>query len=162
MSTYNISMLMNTSPSLGFLLHDVARQMRSRFDIRARALGVTRQQWRVLLTLAREGEGRSQAELADALDVERITLCRMIDRLADAGLVERRPDPGDRRVRRIHLLPPARAIVDRLTDLAAVLEEEGLALLSPADRTILLRSLYLLRDGLRPRGDGVSAERSAA
>ncbi len=154
---YNITMLMK-SPSVAFLFHDVARLMRARFDARARALGATRQQWRLLLNLAREGEGRTQAELADALDVERITLCRMIDRLAESGLVERRPDPADRRVWRIHLLPPAHAIVGELTAIGAQLEEEALSALNATERAALVDYATRLRDGLKAIGD----ERSAA
>lgn len=144
-----MAMLMKSSPTLGFLLHDVSRIIRARFDARARALGTTRQQWRVLLNLARDGEGRTQGEIADAIDVEHITLCRMIDRLADAGLVERRPDPADRRVRRIHLLPPAHGIIDDLAHIGEAVEAESTALLSPVDRETLFRSLETLRDGLR-------------
>jgi len=77
-------MLANLSPLVGFLVHDVARLMRYRFDFRARSLAVTRPQWRALFTIA-VNEGMTQAALAERLDVERITLCRMIDRLADAG-----------------------------------------------------------------------------
>ncbi|MBA3896767.1 MAG: MarR family transcriptional regulator, partial [Sphingomonadaceae bacterium] len=88
---------MLTISNIGFLLHDVARRYRARFDADARELGVTRQQWRTLLHLSFR-EGQTQAELADRLEVERITLCRMVDRLSEAGLVERRADPQDRRV----------------------------------------------------------------
>lgn len=144
-------MLTKSSDTLGFLIHDVGRLMRSRFDARARSSGATRQQWRVLLHLSRGGEGRSQAELADGLEVERITLCRMIDRLAEAGLVERRPDPSDRRVWRIHLLPPAHAIVDQLTVIARSLDDDLLALLDPADRPAFVRGLESIRGGLRAR-----------
>ena len=151
MSPDNVSMLIDGKASVGFLMHDVARAMRYRFDARARGLGVTRPQWRALIHLART-PGCTQAELADLLEVERITLCRMIDRLGDAGLVERRADPSDRRVRRLHLLPPAHAIVDKLTTIAAELEEEALAPLPGLEREALTRSLERVRDGLRRRG----------
>src|SRR3546814_15316249 len=82
--------------NFGFLLNDVARLMRYRFDGKARTLGVTRPQWRFLLLLARN-PGESQAMLADLLEVERITLCRMIDRLQEAELLERRPDRSEER-----------------------------------------------------------------
>jgi DNA-binding MarR family transcriptional regulator len=149
---------MKSQPSVAFLLHDVARLMRARFDAHARILGTTRQQWRLLMNLAREGEGRTQAELADALDVERITLCRMIDRLAESGLVERRPDPSDRRVWRIHLLEPAHAIIDELAGIGSRLEEETLGVLDSDERTALVGQLERLRDGLKGRAD----ERTAA
>ncbi|MDB5662535.1 MAG: MarR family transcriptional regulator [Sphingomonas bacterium] len=136
--------------SIGFLMHDVARLMRYRFDARARDLGVTRPQWRVLLHLART-PGPTQAELADLLDVERITLCRMIDRLADAGLVERRADPSDRRVWRLHLLPAAHGIADQLAEIGAKFEEEILSPLDEQARASLMASLESMRDGLRRR-----------
>ncbi len=136
--------------NIGFVMHDVARMMRYRFDARARDLGVTRPQWRALLHMARN-PGLTQAELADLLEVERITLCRMIDRLAEAGLVERREDPRDRRVWRLHLLPAAHAIVDRLAAIGAELEEEMLAALSTAERAVFIESLKRLREGMRRR-----------
>jgi DNA-binding MarR family transcriptional regulator len=144
--------------STGFLMHDIARLMRYRFDARARDLGVTRPQWRALLHLARN-PGSTQTELADMLDVEQITLCRMVDRLGEAGLVERRADPSDRRVRRLHLLEPAHAIVDQLAEIGAELEEEVLSPLSPEERAALGQSLLRVRDGLRrPFGEDAQKE----
>src|SRR5258706_15552124 len=95
------------SESLGFLISDVSRLMRRRFDERARLIGVTRAQWRTLVTLSRH-EGINQGGLADLLEVEPITLCRMVDRLEEAGLVERRRDPADRRAWQI--FPPPQAL----------------------------------------------------
>jgi len=141
-------MLANLSPLVGFLVHDVARLMRYRFDFRARSLAVTRPQWRALFTIA-VNEGMTQAALAERLDVERITLCRMIDRLADAGLVERRADPKDRRVWRIHLLPAAYPIVDQLAAIGAEIEAEALSVLSPEERETLRDMLTRLRDGIK-------------
>lgn len=143
-------MLINENSGVGFLMHDIARLMRYRFDARARGLGVTRQQWRVLLHLARR-EGQSQTELAENLEVERITLCRMIDRLADAGLVERRADPADRRIWRLHLLPSAHAIVDKLAAIGAELEQKALSHLG-VDAAPFLANLERLREGLRDDG----------
>jgi DNA-binding MarR family transcriptional regulator len=84
------------SDDIGFLLGDAARLLRRAFDERARTMGVTRPQWRVLALLKRF-DGSTQVTIADMLEVEPITLGRMIDRLQDAGLVERRADPKDRR-----------------------------------------------------------------
>lgn len=144
-------MLMNVTESIGLLLHDTARAFRYRFDAMARELGVTRQQWRALYHISRH-EGLNQAELADLLEVERITLCRMVDRLADAGLVERRADPKDRRVWRLHLLPPAHAIVDRLAEIGMELEREALSALSETERMQLVESLKRLREAVREDG----------
>lgn len=147
----NVSMLTNVTESIGLLLHDTARAFRFRFDAMARDLGVTRQQWRALYHISRH-EGLNQAELADLLEVERITLCRMVDRLADAGLVERRADPKDRRVWRLHLLPPAHAIVDRLAEIGAELEREALSALTETERMQLVDSLKRLREAVREDG----------
>jgi DNA-binding MarR family transcriptional regulator len=89
--------------------------------------------------------------LADVLEVERITLCRMIDRMAEAGLVERRADPNDRRVWRLHLLPPALSIADNLAEIGAEGEQEALSEISPEAAEIVIDSLERLRNGLRHR-----------
>ena len=91
---------------LMFLLHDVARLMRVDADKRARAHGMTRAQWGILIWLERQ-PGLSQKELSEFLEVEPITVARLIDRLEGRGMVERRPDPKDRRIWRLHLCPPA-------------------------------------------------------
>ncbi len=89
-----------------FLLHDVARLLRVDADKRARCHGMTRAQWAILIWLERQ-PGISQKELAELLEVEPITVARLIDRLETRGMVERRPDPRDRRIWRLHLRPPA-------------------------------------------------------
>jgi MarR family transcriptional regulator, transcriptional regulator for hemolysin len=141
---------------LSLLMHDVSRLFRARFDVEARPLGVTRSQWRTLLHLSME-EGQSQAELADRLEVERITLCRMIDRLADAGLVERRADPRDRRVWRLHLTPKAHGLVDKLSAIGRMLEEEAVAALAPGEDEALRRSLTKIRTVFHKRHETLEA-----
>jgi MarR family transcriptional regulator for hemolysin len=89
-----------------FLLHDVARLVRVDADKRARAHGMTRAQWTILIWLKRR-PGITQKELAELIEVEPITVARLIDRLEKSGMVERRPDPRDRRIWRLHLLAPA-------------------------------------------------------
>jgi len=100
----------NFDRDLLFLIHDVARLLRVDADKRARAHGMTRAQWAILIWLERQS-GLSQKELAEILDVEPITVARLIDRLEDRGMVERRGDPADRRVWRLHLLPPAAPVL---------------------------------------------------
>jgi DNA-binding MarR family transcriptional regulator len=95
---------------LMFLLHDVARLLRVDADKRARAHGMTRAQWGILIWLERE-PGLSQKELAELLEVEPITVARLIDRLEARGMVERRPDPKDRRIWRLHLCQPAHGVL---------------------------------------------------
>jgi DNA-binding MarR family transcriptional regulator len=100
-------------PDLIFLLHDLARQLRVAGDRRARAHGMTRAQWVILWWLERQ-PGLSQKELAALMDVEPITVARLVDRLAARGMVERRDDPADRRIWRLHLLPPAMPVLEHM------------------------------------------------
>jgi len=96
-----------------FLLHDVARLIRVEADKRARAHGMTRAQWVILVRV--EGQpGLSQKELAEVMEVEPITVARLIDRMERRGIVERRPDPKDRRVWRVHLRPAAQPLLGAL------------------------------------------------
>ena len=135
------------SDSLGFLISDVSRLMRRRFDERARLIGVTRAQWRTLTTLSRH-EGINQGGLADLLEVEPITLCRMIDRLEEAELVERRRDPADRRAWQIFLTPKALPILDQLRGLADGMFEHALEGLSDTKRAELTKALGIIRTNL--------------
>jgi MarR family transcriptional regulator, transcriptional regulator for hemolysin len=108
---------------LMFLLHDVARLLRVYADKRARQHGMTRAQWAILIWLERQ-PGISQKELSEILEVEPISVARLIDRLEARGMVERRPDPRDRRIWRLHLLPPAsdvlREIDRQLADITRI------------------------------------------
>jgi MarR family transcriptional regulator, transcriptional regulator for hemolysin len=96
-----------------FLLHDVARLLRMDADRRASAHGMTRAQWALLIWLERQ-PGLSQKELAELLEVEPITVARLIDRLEARSMVERRPDPRDRRIWRLHLCPPAYPMLEEI------------------------------------------------
>jgi DNA-binding MarR family transcriptional regulator len=133
--------------SIAFLISDVSRLMRRRFDERARLIGVTRTQWRVLKFLQR-GEGINQGGLADMLEVEPITACRMIDRLEEAGLVERRRDPADRRAWQIFLTERARPLLDDLGILADELLDSALAGISPGDHDLVMTTLHRIQDNL--------------
>jgi len=105
-----------------FLLSDVGRLVRIHADRRAREDGMTRAQWVILARLERMG-GLSQKELADVLEVEPISVGRLIDRLQARGLVERRPDPTDRRVWRLHLTPASTPILERIATYRAELHD---------------------------------------
>jgi DNA-binding MarR family transcriptional regulator len=133
--------------SFGYEVADTARAMRRDFDRRAAALGVTRSQWRVLARLGR-GDGARQVELADALDVEPITLARLVDRLADAGLVERRPDECDRRAWNVFLTEKARPVIARLQALGAEFHADALAGIDDAEKEAARRVLARIRDNL--------------
>lgn len=140
------------SRSVSFLMHDIARRSRYWFDARARSRGLTRAQWRMLLYLDR-ADGPTQSEVADMLDVERITLCRMVDRLADGGLVERRADPSDRRVWRLYLTQKAMPLVEELTGIANEMEDNLLAPLDAAQRATLTGLLNIVRDHIREQDE---------
>lgn len=95
------------------VLHELAHLMRNSFDQRARARGMTRAQWVILFKLA-HGSAPTQNELAAMIEVEPITVARLVDRLEARGFVERRHDPADRRAWRLHLLPAAEPILDEI------------------------------------------------
>ncbi len=117
---------------LPFEIAETAHTLRRAFDRRASALGVTRAQWKVLFRLTRT-PGLRQVELADMLDVEPITLSRIIDRLEEAGHVERTPDPADRRAWRLQVTAGAMPLVKRLRAVAHDLVEEAFAGIDPRE-----------------------------
>jgi DNA-binding MarR family transcriptional regulator len=135
---------------LGSVISDVSRLLRRSFDARARGIGVTRPQWQVLTTLARN-EGVNQGRLAELLDVEPITVCRMVDRLQDSDLVERRADPADRRSWRLFLTAKAQALLAELRPLAEAMLEEALDGIDEADRALLRDTLERMRANLTRR-----------
>ena len=142
--------------SLGFLLNDVARLMRSRFDRQARDLGLTRAQWRVMMYLRRH-EGARQNELASLLEVENVTLGRHIDRLEESGWVERRADPSDRRAWRLHLDEKSRPILDRLAVVLIETRETALSGFNADERGSLIKTLIRMKYNLVD-GDAIGAE----
>jgi MarR family transcriptional regulator, transcriptional regulator for hemolysin len=98
---------------LFYLIHDVAHLMRIRFDQQARAWGMTRAQCIIIVHL-HFNPGMTQNEMAAHCEIEPITVARLVDRLEASGYVERRSDPTDRRINRLHLLPAAEPILDRI------------------------------------------------
>ena len=131
-----------------FTIMDVARLLKTYADQRARQFGISRAQWAVLIRIDRS-EGLKQSELADMLDLQPITLTRLLDRLADNGLIERRADPNDRRANRLYLKPAARPLLDRLSDLGADLMETVLEGLSQTAIERTLKELAMIKDNLR-------------
>ena len=109
---------------------------------------MTRAKWAVLARLDRF-EGLKQAELAEMLDLQPISLTRLLDGLAENGLIERRPDPEDRRAKRLYLTPAARPLIERLHDLGEDLMGSALAGLSPADIESMLAHLAIVKENLR-------------
>lgn len=140
----------NPERSLGFLLHDVSRLLRKRFDRRARAIGLGRAQWSVLAHLSRK-EGINQAALADILEIEPITLVHQLDRLEDAGWIERRLDAADRRVRLLHITPGGRKILEKMHDLGAEVRAEALGGVSTAEHEALIDTLLKIKGNLSER-----------
>ena len=136
--------------NIGSLLADVSRLVRRSFDERARSIGVTRPQWQVLVVL-RRNEGINQGGLADLLEVEPITVCRMVDRLQDAELVERRPDPADRRSWRLHLTGKAHLLLEQLLPLSSAMFAQALEGVGEADHAALLATLDRIRQNLTRR-----------
>lgn len=130
-----------------FEVADIARLMRRDFDRRAASLGVTRAQWRVLARLSRR-DGQRQIDLAEALDVEPITLCRMVDRLEEAQLVERRRDGSDRRAWNIHLTEAARPLIEELRALGQTFHEEALAGISEEEKEAVGATFARIRANL--------------
>jgi MarR family transcriptional regulator for hemolysin len=133
---------------VAFTVNDVARLLKTYADQRARDLGMTRAQWAVLSRIE-NAEGLKQCELADTLDLQPITLTRLIDRLCDNGLIERRSDPDDRRVKWLYLTPAARPVLDGLTRIGRDLMATVLAGLEPAAVEQLLAQLLTLKANLR-------------
>jgi MarR family transcriptional regulator for hemolysin len=117
-------------------------------DQQGHILGISRAQWTVLVRLERH-EGLKQSELADVLDLQPISLTRLLDRLADNGLIERRPDPNDRRANRLYLTPAARPLLERISKISAGLLETVFAGLDQPSRERLLRDLGVMKDNLR-------------
>ncbi len=133
---------------IAFTIMDVARLLKTHVDQRARQYGMTRAQWAVLFRLDRS-EGLKQSELAELLDLQPISLTRLLDRLAENGLIERRPDPNDRRANRLFLTPAARPLLERLTKLGEGMMETVLEGLDGNAVERLLSDLQTMRENLR-------------
>ena len=133
---------------LAFALHDTARLLRTYSDQRARELNTTRAQWAVLSRLQRS-EGVKQSELAEALDIAPITLGRLIDKLASAGLVERRDDPADRRAHRLYLTEKAAPALSALGALAEDVMGRALAGLDEKAIQTILQGLATIKANLK-------------
>ena len=138
---------MALSSTLGFLLHDVARLLGKRFEQRAKDLGLTRSQWQTLAYLA-NNEGIHQAGLAEMLEIEPITLVRILDKLAERGLIERRQHPGDRRAWLLYLRAEARPLMADLGALGDMTRGEALLNVPPDDVHRLHDTLTLMKSNL--------------
>jgi MarR family transcriptional regulator for hemolysin len=127
---------------LGFLIHDVSRLRRTVFDKALRPLGVTRSQWWVLANLSRHnGGGMMQTELSKVMDVGKVTLGGLIDRLEASGYVERQPEPGDRRAKRVVMTPKGIKLLAQIQKIGKVVNAEIMTGISAND---ILRAESLL------------------
>ena len=126
--------------SLGFLLNDATRAIRRRFEARAAELGLTSSQWRLVVHLMRNGP-MPQARLAEVLEIEPISVSRLVDRMQEAGWVARTPDPNDRRVRIVSPTPKTRAALAEAKGIADGIYDEALAGLPPGSRDFLTDAL---------------------
>ena len=146
--------------NFGFLVHDVSRLIKRRFDRKARQTGlpITRRQAAVMIYIARN-EGVSQTEVATWLDLEPIALVRMLDKLHDEGLVERRAHPTDRRVRTLWLTPAAAPVVTQILSINKAIREESFAGLPTQARDTVIDILDAIKGNLALRegaDDGLS------
>ena len=131
-----------------FALFETQRLLRLYAEKQARRFGLTRAQWGVLAKLERT-EGMKQAEIADLMEIQPITLTRLIDKLCDLGLIERRSDDSDRRVNRLYLTEAARPLMLQLNGLRHELTQTALAGLSAADTNLLVAQLETVKNNVR-------------
>lgn len=140
---------------LVFQLVDTARLLRTHIDQQARRHGTTRAQWSVLARL-RRGDGQTQAALADAMEMQPISLGRLIDKLEMQAFVERRPDPRDRRAYRLHITPAGRNFVDGLDALRQDIADEVVA----EEHEAAIATALSVLAGIRERVHQAAAETS--
>ncbi|WP_157019293.1 MarR family winged helix-turn-helix transcriptional regulator [Mesorhizobium xinjiangense] len=143
---------------LGFLLHDAARLIRRRFERRNAAYGLSAAQWRLLFRLIKE-EGAPQVRLAEWLEIEPISVSRLLDRMEEGGWIERRQDASDRRVRVIYATDKAREVYDAVKSVAFEVYEEALAGMDDGERAALIAGLQRISANL---ADGEESPHCAA
>jgi MarR family transcriptional regulator for hemolysin len=139
---------MPVSREIAFIIKDVSRMLGTYADQQGRTLGISRAQWTVLVRLERT-EGLKQSELAEILDLQPISLTRLLDRLAENRLIERRADPNDRRVNRLYLRPAARPLLEQLATLGESLMATVLKGIDADSMERMLRDLRQIKDNLR-------------
>jgi DNA-binding MarR family transcriptional regulator len=149
-------MVSDGTERLGFLLHDATRMLRKHFEARASGLGLSAAQWRLLVRVAKE-EGVAQARLAELLEIEPISVSRLIDRMEEGGWIERRPDAADRRVRMIFPTGKSRDAYAGIKGMAGEVYEHALQGLSPQERQILIKGLLNIIENLSG-GEALSSQ----
>jgi DNA-binding MarR family transcriptional regulator len=134
--------------NLLFTLGEVQRLVRAYADRQAARFGITRAQWAVLAKVER-AEGLKQTELAEQMEMQPITLTRLVDRLCDNGWIERRSDDADRRVNRLYLRKAARPLLGKLSGLRSELTATALEGIAPSDAQRLLAQLETIKENVR-------------
>ena len=147
---------MKPERTTGVRIAYIARMMRTRFDQRAKTLGLTRAQWRTIATIRRH-EGCTQREIAEKLEVGSVTVGRIVERLEQAGWIERRPDAADRRAYRLYMNPASQPMLEQLTALGADEERQALEGIAEPDRALLASLLDRIIDNLADRSAGEPA-----
>lgn len=132
----------------GFTVMDVARLLKTYADQRGRQFSISRAQWAVLVRIDRS-EGLKQSELAELLDLQPISLTRLLDRLAENKLIERRADPNDRRANRLFLTPAARPLIGQLAELGQDMMATVLDGVDAKSVERTLRNLERVKENLR-------------
>jgi DNA-binding MarR family transcriptional regulator len=132
---------------VGFLIHDVARLLRKRFEQRGSEHGLSAAQWRLLVRVVKE-EGATQARIAELLEIEPISVSRLLDRMEDGGWVERRQGVEDRRVRMVFPTPKAREAFSAVKSMAGEVFDQALTGLDEKERAALIGALELMAANL--------------
>jgi DNA-binding MarR family transcriptional regulator len=139
--------------NFGFLLNDVARLLRTTYDRRVKSLGLTRSQWWVVTHLFR-AQGVTQSELAEALEIEKPTLGRLLDRLEAKGWVRREHDATDRRAWRVYLTDAVEPAMKTMRSVAGELRRDAMAGLSAEDRERFVDLLIAVKSNLQRQETG--------
>lgn len=144
---------MSSGLIIGFLLDDVARLMRKRFEQRSRSLGLTRAQWRVLVYIA-ENEGIHQSALADLLEIEPIVLGRILHKAEERDLIERRLHGSDRRLRLLYLKPAARPLLDIARNTGRLTRNDAFAQMAQDELERFTKTLCRIKSNLLEAREG--------
>jgi len=147
---------------MGFLVHDVSRMRRTLFDQAVKNLGITRAQWWALANLSREGEGITQSQLAQALDVGKVTIGGLLDRLETAAYIVRKADRDDRRLKRVFITERGYGIMDEMAAIGRQLNSVVMKGVSIDQIHLAEEVLHQMRQNLRVELRGSSGETTAA
>lgn len=149
--------LMNSNgiDRLGFLIHDSARLLRKHFEVKGSGYGLSAAQWRLMVRLVKD-EGVAQARLAELLEIEPISVSRLLDRMEEGGWIERRQDANDRRVRMIFPTNKSREAFAAIKSVAGELYDAALVGLSSDEKRVLVKALSTIITNLSD-GDMPSA-----